>query len=191
MKVLGISGSPRKNGNTEILVEHALKPFQDAGWEIQRFFMSEKTINPCVACEFCHETGLCAVAGDDRDSLLEAYIRCDAVIMGSPVYYRNVTAQLKALFDRSYSFGRYKPLEGKPTGAIAVGRGEGAGQGLVLSIIYNYFLSMKAICVPGELNGLSARAVGYGDIISQERRLRQAAILGENILKYANLLRGR
>lgn len=191
MNVLGISGSPRKNGNTEILVDHALKPFQDAGWETQRFFMSEKTIQPCVACDICQQTGSCAMKGDDRDTLLEAYIRCDAVIIGSPVYYRNVTAQLKALFDRSYSFGRYKPLEGKPAGAIAVGRGEGAGQSLVLTITYNYFLSMGAVCVPGELNGLSAKAIGYGDIISQDRRLRQAAILGENILKYANLLRGR
>ena len=189
MKILGISGSPRKNGNTEILVEHALKPFQEAGWEIQRFFMSEKTINPCVACESCHNTGSCVIMGDDGASLLEAYLQCDAVIIGSPAYYRNVTAQLKALFDRSYSFGRRKPLVGKPGGAIAVGRGEGGGQSLVLSIIYNYFLSMGAICVPGELNGLSARADGYGDIIKQERRLRQAGILGENILKFASLLR--
>ncbi|NLO40174.1 MAG: flavodoxin family protein, partial [Ruminiclostridium sp.] len=128
---------------------------------------------------------------DDGASLLEAYLQCDAVIIGSPAYYRNVTAQLKALFDRSYSFGRRKPLVGKPGGAIAVGRGEGGGQSLVLSIIYNYFLSMGAICVPGELNGLSARADGYGDIIKQERRLRQAGILGENILKFASLLRGR
>lgn len=191
MKILSISGSPRKNGNTEILVEHALKPFQEAGWEIQRFFMSEKVIRPCVACDSCQKTGSCIIMGDDGASLLEAYLQCDAIIIGSPAYYRNVTAQLKALFDRSYSFGRHKPLKGKPGGAIAVGRGEGGGQSLVLSIIYNYFLSMGAICVPGELNGLSARADGYGDIIKQEKRLRQAGILGENILKYALLLKGQ
>ena len=126
---------------------------------------------------------------DDASELFTELITCNAVIIGSPVYYRNVTAQLKAVFDRNYPYG-YKTLEGKPGGAIAVGRGEGAGQATTLTIIYNFMLSCGGLPVPGEMNGLSARADKPGDIMSQERRLKQARILAQNVIKYAKKLRG-
>jgi len=185
LKVIGISGSPRKDGNTEVLVREALKPFRDKGWEAVEFFLSDKTINPCIGCETCSDTGLCAIEGDDMELLLSKFENCDALVIGSPAYYRNVTAQLKALFDRSFVFKNSRFLEGKPGGAIAVGRGEGGGQSLVLSIIHNYYLSSGAICVPCEINGLSARADKPGDVLKQEHRLRQARVLGENIMKLA------
>ena len=191
MKVIGISGSPRKDGNTEILVRQALKPFNEKDWVVTEFFLSSKTINPCMGCETCNETGECAIEGDDMALLINEFESCDVLIIGSPVYYRNVTAQLKALFDRSFCFRNRKLLEGMLGGAIAVGRGEGGGQSLALSIIHNYYLSSGAICVPGELNGLSARADKPGDILQQENRLRQARILGENILKYAEIIRAK
>ena len=187
MKVIGISGSQRKDGNTEILVREALKPFYEKGCEVTEFFLSSKTINPCMGCETCSETGTCAVKGDDMELLLSELEDCDALIIGSPVYYRNVTAQLKALFDRSFVFKNRKLLAGKLGGAIAVGRGEGGGQSIVLTIIHNYYLSSGALCVPCEINGLSARADKPGDIQKQENRLRQARILGENIIKYSEM----
>jgi multimeric flavodoxin WrbA len=104
MKVIGISGSPRRDGNTEILVRHALEPFREKGWEVTEFFLSSKTINPCIGCETCIETGVCCIEGDDMETLLGEFENCDALIIGSPAYYRNVTAQLKALFDRSFVF---------------------------------------------------------------------------------------
>ena len=70
-----------------------------------------------------------------------------------------------------------------------VGRGEGGGQSNVLMIIYNYLLSSGALPVPGELNGLSAKADKPGDILTQERRLEQARILARNVMKYAEKLR--
>lgn len=187
MKVIGISGSPRKDGNTEILVKEALKPFYEKGWNVTEFFLSSKTINPCMGCETCNESGLCVIEGDDMEYLLSEFENCDALIIGSPAYYRNVTAQLKALFDRSFVFKARKLLAGKLGGAIAVGRGEGGGQSFVLSIIHNYYLSSGVLCVPCEINGLSARADKPGDILKQENRLRQARVLGENIIKYAGM----
>jgi multimeric flavodoxin WrbA len=187
MKVIGISGSPRKDGNTEILVRYALEPFREKGWEVSEFFLSTRSIKPCIACEMCADSVICSIRDDDMNYLLDELEDCDALIIGSPAYYRNVTAQLKALFDRSYVFRNRKLLEGKLGGAIAVGRGEGGGQSLVLSIIYNYYLSSGALCVPCEINGLSARADKPGDILKQEKRLRQARLLGENILKYAEM----
>jgi multimeric flavodoxin WrbA len=126
MKVVGISGTPRKGGNTECLIRECLNEFFKQGWTVLEFFLSEKTIKPCIGCDSCKENGLCVITDDDAGALFADLINCDAVIIGSPVYYRNVTAQLKAVFDRNYPYG-YKTLEGKPGGAIAVGRGEGAG----------------------------------------------------------------
>lgn len=188
MKVIGISGSPRKGGNTEILIKYALDPFRESGWEVKEFFLSENTIKPCIGCDSCKKTGSCKIKDDDMNFIYNEFTSCDALIIGSPAYYRNVTAQLKALFDRCYAFGDKRSMEGKVGGAIAVGRGEGGGQGIVLSIIHNFYLSSGTICVPGELNGLSARADKCGDILNQEKRLQQARVLGENILKYAYLM---
>jgi len=188
MKVVGISGTPRKGGNTECLVKECLNEFAKQGWTISEFFLSEKTIKPCIGCDFCKENGVCAITDDDASALFGDIINCDAVIIGSPVYYRNVTAQLKAVFDRNYPYG-YKTLEGKPGGAIAVGRGEGAGQATTLMVIYNFMLSCGGLPVPGEMNGLSTRADKPGDILSQERRLNQARILARNVMEYAERLR--
>ena len=189
MKVVGISGTPRKGGNTECLVKECLNEFVKQGWMVSEFFLSEKAVKPCIGCDFCTRNGVCVITDDDAGVLFTDLMNCDAVIIGSPVYYRNVTAQLKAVFDRNYPYG-YKTLEGKPGGAIAVGRGEGAGQAATLMIIYNFMLSCGGLPVPGEMNGLSAKADKPGDILSQERRLKQARILARNVIKYAEKLRG-
>ena len=190
MKVVGISGSPRKDGNTECLVSECLNEFVECGWEASTFFMSEKTVTPCSGCEMCVENGICVIDDDDAALLFNELSSCDAVVIGSPVYYRNVTAQLKAVFDRSFARKQGDLLMGKPGGAIAVGRSEGGGQSMVLTIIYNYLLSCGALPVPGELNGLSAKADKPGDILSQDRRLDQTRILARNVMKYAEKLSG-
>jgi multimeric flavodoxin WrbA len=187
MKVIGISGSPRAGGNTEILLQHALAPFQEKGWAVVQFLLSHQTVAPCNGCDSCSQTSHCVIE-DDMGLLYEEYTTCDALIIASPVYYRNVTAQMKAIFDRSYATKERRPLANKVGGAMAIGRGTGGGQSLVLSIIYNFFLSSGAIGVPGELNGVSAVADKPGDILLQPKRLRQARILGENVLRLAELM---
>lgn len=188
MRVIGISGSPRRGGNSEALLKHALEPFLEKGWSVTEFQLSTHRISSCAGCESCTQTGVCA-QHDDMDAIYEEFAHCDAVIIASPVYYRNVTAQLKSLFDRSYAQHSARPLAGKAAGAIAVGRGTDGGQSIVLNIIYNFFLSSSAYCVPGELNGVSAAADKPGDILAQPNRLKQARILGENVLRLAESLR--
>lgn len=95
------------------------------------------------------------------------------------------SAQLKAVFDRVYALRSARPLVGVFGGGIAVGRGTGGGQCIALTVIYNFFLSSGVICVPGELNGVSAVADKPGDVLRDENRLRQARVLGENILRLA------
>lgn len=183
MNILGISGTPRVGGNSEILLDAALTPFINEGWNVTKFLISEKKISPCIGCETCCNRKKCFIE-DDMQELYRAYEKCDALIISAPAYWRNVPAQLKALFDRTFAVREKKPLEGKMGGAIAVGRGSSGGQAIVLNIIYAFYLSCGMLCVPGELNGVTAVADKPGDILSQPRRLEQARILGENIVKY-------
>jgi len=182
MNILGISGTPRKGGNSEILLNAALEPFIEAGWDVTKFLLSEKKVEPCIGCETCTNTDCCAIT-DDMGEIYTAFEKCNAVIISTPAYYRNVPAQLKAIMDRTYA--AKGSLTGKFGGAIAVGRGSsGGGQCIVLTIINNYYLSSGMLCVPGELNGVTATADKPGDILGQPPRLNQARILGKNLIKY-------
>ena len=182
MNVLGISGTPRKGGNSEILLDAALEPFVEADWDVTRILLSEKKIEPCTGCETCTERRNCHI-NDDMSEIYSAFEKCNAIIISAPSYYRNVPAQLKAVMDRT--FAAKGSLKGKFGGAISVGRGSsGGGQCIVLTLIHNYYLSSGVLCVPGELNGVVATADKPGDILSQPHRLEQTRILGRNILQY-------
>ena len=74
----------------------------------------------------------------------------------------------------------------KPGGAIAIGAGVGAGQANTIQAIYTWMLSYGMICVPGELNGVTAKAYAAGEIKNVEKRLRQSEILGKNVMEVAN-----
>ena len=184
MKIIGISGSPRKNGNTEVLLKKALEPFYENNWTVKEHLLSEYRIGPCQACDSCRETNRCKIE-DDMSRIYEDLFDCDALIVGTPVYYRNVSALLKAVLDRVYALRSARSLVGVIGGAIAVGRGTGGGQCIALTVIYNFFLSSGVICVPGELNGVSAVVDKPGDVLRDENKLRQARMLGENILSLA------
>ena len=189
MNVLGISGSPRKKSNSHILLEHALQPSEEAGWSIKVLRLRNLTVKPCKACDYCKEhPGQCAI-DDDMDLFIDAFRRCDALIVATPVYSRNVCAQLMAVFDRHYAVKLERPLYGKVGGAIAVGAGGGGGQSIAICSIYNWMRSCGVIGVPGELNGVTAVALNESDILAQEKRLRQASILGENVLRFAETTR--
>ncbi|MBN2442331.1 MAG: flavodoxin family protein [Spirochaetales bacterium] len=184
MKVCGISGTPRINGNSTILLDHALSPFKKEGWEVVQIKLSEKKILPCNGCDKCRNNGTCVI-DDDMAQVIDKFRECDALIVSTPVYYRTPTAQLMSLFQRYYSVREEKPLSLKPGGAIAVGRGTGGGQAITINIIYTWMLSCGMVCVPGELNGVTARADAPGDILHQPDRLLQAEALGQNVLRIA------
>ena len=188
MNILGISGTPRKKGNSEILLEYALKPFKKNGWDIEILKLSKLSVKPCQGCDLCFGKSTCII-NDDMEKFYSAFQRCNAIIVSSPVYYRTVTAQLLSVFHRYYAVKDDKLLEGKPGGAIAVGRSSGGGgQSITINQIYTWMLSCGMFCVPGELNGLTTSADKPGDILKQEKRLLQAEILGNNILKMATKL---
>jgi|WetSurSiteA1Bulk_404760.scaffolds.fasta_scaffold25505_2 multimeric flavodoxin WrbA len=151
MRILGIVGSPRKNGNTEILMNEALKVARDAGCETEIFRMSEKQVAPCDACGSCFEVGSCVVQ-DDMQDLYGMMERADGIIIGSPVYFGSVSAQTKAIMDRMFALLRQRALKGKVAGALVVTRRVGAIQ--ARSLIYAFCIAQGMVVAGG--------AIGYG-----------------------------
>jgi multimeric flavodoxin WrbA len=151
MRVLGITSSPRKNGNTEILMNEALKAAGMEGCETEIFRMSEKQVAPCDACHTCFEVGNCIIQ-DDMQELYEMLERADGVIFGSPVYFGSVSAQGKAVMDRMFALLGRRAMKGKVAGALVVTRRVGAIQ--ARSLIYAFCIAQGMIVAGG--------AIGYG-----------------------------
>jgi multimeric flavodoxin WrbA len=105
LKVLGVSGSPRPESNTDILVNEVLKGARDAGHQTTFVKLNDLQIKGCQACGYCREkeTNKCKIF-DDGYRLLEMTIDCDVLVFGSPVYMGGISAQAKLYIDRWYSF---------------------------------------------------------------------------------------
>lgn len=98
--VLILSGSPRKNGNSDILCDEFMRGATESGNNVEKIRVSEKKINYCKACYACRETGVCAIK-DDMAEVMQKIIDADVIVMASPVYFYSINAQLKALIDRT------------------------------------------------------------------------------------------
>jgi multimeric flavodoxin WrbA len=103
MKILGIVGSKRKNGNTSILVQKALEVAEKEGIETELIYLGDYTIKDCNGCEACKDTYQCVIE-DDMQKIYPLLLKADALILGSPTYFYNVTADMKAFIDRCYCF---------------------------------------------------------------------------------------
>ena len=99
-KVIILSGSPRKNGNSDILCDEFARGAADAGHEVEKIRIAEKKIGYCHACYACSGTGVCAIK-DDMAEIMQKMIDCDVMVLASPVYFYSIDAQLKAVIDRS------------------------------------------------------------------------------------------
>ena len=102
MKILALTGSPRKDGNSALLADNFIKGVQEAGHHIERFDAAFKKVHPCVACNHCGMNGPC-IFNDDFNFVREHIVDADAVVFATPMYYFGVSAQLKAVIDRFYA----------------------------------------------------------------------------------------
>ncbi len=100
-KVVGISASPRKDGNSDLLLTETLAGAEAAGAEIEYLPLREANLRPCVGCNACYKTGRCVFAAeDDFGSIIETVLAADRLIFATPVYFMAVSAQAKLLIDR-------------------------------------------------------------------------------------------
>lgn len=114
MKIVGFSGSPRKNGSTNALIKRILKKAEENDHNTSMYYLNDFNINPCQACRYCAENEGCDL-DDDINELHKILDNADYIIIGSPIYYGEVSAQTKLFTDRFYSIfnSKIKNFKGK------------------------------------------------------------------------------
>ena len=157
--ILGINGSPRKDGNTDFLLKTALEEASsEAGIVTDTIYLREHKINPCLGCFACCNE---PAAGSDKpcmirdgmDTIYPKLKECDALIIASPVYFGSMTAQTKAFMDRTEGLLRYgsssyqNALRNKIGAAIAVGGNRNGGQEFTIQAIHYYYFVQDMIVV--------------------------------------------
>jgi len=178
VKAVGIVGSPRKEGNTEVLTKHTLKAIEEEGLDTELISLAGLDIRPCDACMVCREEERCPI----DDDLLPIYAKikeADAVILASPVYYSAATALLKAFMERTgYMSGRRRVFAGKVGGPLVVARR--AGQNFTFAQIM-YWFHILGFFMPGSTYWNIAFGREKGEVEEDEEGLRTAWNFGKNI----------
>jgi len=116
MRVLGISGSPRRGGNTDLLLDEVMRGAASRAAEVKTIILNDLTISPCQHCDGCLETGNCVVQ-DDMQMVYRELMEADRIVLASPLHFMALTAQMKAMIDRCQALWvrKYK-LEIPPLG---------------------------------------------------------------------------
>ncbi|WHE06497.1 flavodoxin family protein [Thermoanaerobacterium thermosaccharolyticum] len=165
----------RKNGNTEYLLDISL---EITGGELIR--LSDYNIKYCNSCWVCQKTGICPVKDDMNEKLIPMILESDGIVLGTPVYFNNVSAQLKTFIDRTWCIKG--GLRNKIGGAVVVGRKYGAES--AITAINAFFLKHEMIVANRGISG-----IGYakGDIESDVEAVEAAKRLGYRILELLNV----
>jgi len=125
VKLVAIVGSPRPKGNTNYLVDQALEEAVKLGVQTEKLVLSKYKVKPCLGHEDCASLDSCRQK-DDTGLILDKFCQADGVILGSPVYYYNVSAQMKAFIDRNYFLYKHDRKSGaRAVGIIVVAEQEG------------------------------------------------------------------
>jgi multimeric flavodoxin WrbA len=179
VKILGLSCSPRNNGNTVTLLNEALRGAQQEGSEIDLYSVSGKSIQPCQGCRSCWETGECRMK-DDMQELLNRLIESDGIIFGTPIYFYNMTSQAKAIIDRTIGLNRpEKSLANKVGGVVTVAGS--LGLAYALKDLYFYFVTRQII----PANYVAAYGGAEGQVKELEKCMKAANDLGRQMVRIA------
>ncbi len=187
MKVLGIMGSPRRQSNTEILLDAALAGAKERGAEVEKVVVSELKVSPCQEIYACLKDGNCAIK-DDMQWLYEKLLEADHVVFASPIFFYGITSQAKAIVDRCqalwvrrHALGIGKEDNRIRRGAfISVGatRGKRLFDGAVLTV--KYFFDAIGVKYAGDL--LIRGIDGKAQIKEHPTALQDAFRLGQQLV---------
>jgi multimeric flavodoxin WrbA len=182
MKVLGINCSPRKNGNTEILIKEVFRALEKEGIKTELFQLGGQKVSGCIACMKCKKKGdgRCHQKNDVINSCIGRMVKADAILIGSPVYYADITADAKALLEVSgYALSASgKPLKHKVgAGVIAVRRG-----GAIHSFdSINHFFLINEMIIPGSSYWNLGIGREKGEVLKDIEGMNTMRVLGENM----------
>ncbi|RAP44821.1 MAG: flavodoxin [Methanosphaera sp. rholeuAM6] len=167
LKVIGIVGSPRAGGNTEFMVETALKEIEKKGIKTELITLHDRNIGYCVGCDSCKTTNKCIIE-DDMQELTEKVKNADGVIMSSPVYFGDMTGLAKSFIDRLRPLRNVHAFKYKVCGAIATGGFRNGGQETTIHSIYDFFLIQGGIVVGDDRPTAHFGATGVGNTSEDE-----------------------
>ena len=182
MKVLAINGSPRKNGNTEILLREVMNVLRKSGIDTEIIQIGGKKVKGCVACMKCkkEKDGQCQKNNKLLNEILIKMTEADGILIGSPVYFSDITAETKALIDvAGYALrAAGNPLKRKPGAAVIAVRRAGAIHSFD-SI--NHFFLINEMLIPGSSYWNIGIGKEKGDVLKDEEGLETMRVLGENM----------
>lgn len=179
MNMVAIQGSPHgMQGNTGRLLSAVVEGAEKAGADVEVFCLGDLNIAPCRACDACHRTGECAI-GDDYQQVRDALLGADAIVFASPNYISNVTAQMKALFDRLCGPLHVNALRGKHAAAVVT-----AGSAEIAAVA-EYMLSYLRRLGCWTVGSVGAEARQLTEPESCAEVLEQATALGARLVEAA------
>ncbi|AKB48120.1 iron-sulfur flavoprotein [Methanosarcina sp. Kolksee] len=182
MKVIGINGSPRKDGNTAILIQTVFEELTKEGIETELIQLSEKNIGGCKACWACHKNKnkQCVIKDDFFNECFAKMLASDGIILGSPVYSAGVTSQMKALIDRASIVlaGNRGLLKHKVGASVVAARRGGA---ISAFDTLNNFLHSKEMFLVGSSYWNMAYGNAIGEVEQDQEGIDNMKNLGQNM----------
>lgn len=178
MKILLINGSPRKNGNTGILLREALSGASECGADAELLSIVDMNIEPCNSCFACTDTSECAIE-DDMQKVYSKLIEADGIIFGTPVYFWGMTAQLKTVIDRMFALCASElKLRNKTGGLVAVSARRGS---MNVANIFNMFFLYNHMIPTDPIFGFAG--FKEGEILKDEIAMKGSRELGRLMVK--------
>lgn len=182
MKVVAFNGSPRRGGNTEALLNEVLKPIEQAGIETELIQIGGQRMRGCTACGACFEKKdqSCIIDDDMINDCIAKAVEADGIVLGSPTYFTDVSAEMKAFIDR---LGFVAVANGgmlrRKLGAAVVAVRRGGGIHVFDTI--NHLFQMSQMILVGSTYWNLGYGLDKGDVKSDDEGLRNMADLGETI----------
>ena len=190
VNVLGIYGSPRKGGNTDLILDKILEGSRAAGAEINSIYVRKLKIDGCLECGSCDDTGDCVIQ-DDMQSVYPLFQQADIIFLASPNFFYNVTAQVKLLIDRSQAMWSARLLEKPPERRrtydsgkgylICIGATKGKNLFVGVELTAKYFFDALDMSYEGGL--LIDRVEEKGEILKHPDAMEGAFDLGKSAVE--------
>jgi multimeric flavodoxin WrbA len=182
MYALAVSGSPRRGGNTELLLKEVLTELKGAGWKTELVRVGGTEIRGCIACEKCFEkkNNECAIKKDKFNDIFPKMLKANALILGSPTYFAAISADLKALIERAgfVAFANNHAFSGKIGAAVVAVRRGGATHAYDT---INHMFQMSRMIIPCSTYWNMGFGLNKGEVLKDEEGLANMRHLGKCI----------